>query len=180
MNLRPSGYEVAAVIAHEMAHIKNRDTLIMTITATISGALGMLAKMGGLFGRGGQSGGRRNPIMGMAAMVLAPMAAMLIQMMISRTREYEADRVGAEICGKPNDLADALEKISGIAPRIANQAAERNPETAHMFIFSPFLPGGLKKMFSTHPDPAERIRRLRDMEVQFSSGDASGPWSSAA
>ena len=173
--------EVAGVIAHEMAHIKNRDTLIMTITATISGALGMLAKMGGLFGGGRQSGRGRNPIMAIAASLLAPMAAMLVQMMISRTREYEADRVGAEISGKPHDLADALEEISNTAPRIANQAAERNPETAHLFIFSPFLPSGLRKMFSTHPDPAERIRRLRLMDNDVQGQDNSaGPWSSAA
>lgn len=176
--------EVAGVIAHELAHIKNRDTLIMTITATLSGALGMMAKMGGAFGRGGMRRGGGNPIMGIAAMVLAPMAAMVVQMMISRTREYEADRVGAEISGKPNDLANALEKIAGIAPRIENHAAQEYPQTAHMFIFSPFLPGGLRKMFSTHPDPAERIRRLREMKVaapeQDNDESGSGPWSSAA
>jgi len=174
--------EVAGVIAHEMAHIKNRDTLIMTITSTISGALGMLAKMGGLFGRGPQHG-NRNSMLSMVAMMLAPMAAMLIQMMISRAREYEADRIGAEISGKPHDLADALEKISGIAPRVDNYAAECNPETAHLFIVSPFIPAGIRKMFSTHPDPSERIRRLRSMaqpQPQSAADNYSSPQSTAA
>ena len=187
---RLSTDEVAGVIAHELAHIKNRDTLIMTITATISGAIGMLAKMGAMFGRGRSSvagqqpqGGGGNPIMGILAMVLAPLAAMIVQMAISRTREYEADRVGAAICGKPHDLADALEKIAGLAPQLPNRAAERNPETAHLFIASPFIPAGLRKLFSTHPDPKERIRRLRAMREQLvpeDIDDHQGPWSSAA
>ena len=161
---RLSEDEVAGVVAHELAHIKNRDTLIMTISATMAGALGMMAKFGMMFGRGGRSG-RGNPIMGIIAAIFAPMAAMLVQMTISRAREYEADRIGAEICKRPNDLADALEKISGIAPHVPNPTAEAHPTGAHMFIFRPLIPSGLKSLFSTHPPAGERIRRLRAMEL---------------
>ena len=179
---RLSMNEVAGVIAHELAHIKNRDTLIMTIAATISGAVGMLAKTGAFFGGGRHGNGRGNPLAGFLAMMIAPLAAMIVQMTISRTREYEADRIGAEICGKPHDLADALEKIAGLAPALPNHVAERHPETAHLFIFSPFIPSGLRGLFATHPDPAERIRRLRAMDGRGpeQQGAGSRVWSSAA
>ena len=132
---RLSSEEAAGVMAHELAHVKNRDTLTMTITATIAGAVGMLANFGLFFG-----GSRNNPlgIVGVLLMaILAPMAAALVQMAISRSREYEADRIGAEICGQPLWLASALEKIQAAAGQIDNQPAERNPATAHMFIINP-------------------------------------------
>lgn len=154
--------EVAGVLAHEMAHIKNRDTLTMTITATVAGAISMLANFA-LFFRGGDN--RQGPgILGaLAIMILAPMAAMLVQMAISRTREYEADRIGAEISGRPLWLASALGKISGAAHAIDNVEAERNPATAHMFIINPLHAHGMDNLFSTHPSTENRIARLKAM-----------------
>ena len=163
--------EVAGVMAHELAHVKNRDTLIMTITATIAGAIGMLANIAmfsNLFG-----GNRNNPmgIIGvLAVMILAPFAAMLVQMAISRTREYSADRMGAEISGHPLWLASALEKLEKGSQMIDNEAAERNPATAHMFIINPLHAHAADKLFSTHPNTANRIRLLREM------AGAAGPW----
>lgn len=171
---RLNSREVAGVIAHELAHIKHRDTLIMTVTATLSGAIGMLTHLAYFMGGNRQQGA--NPLVLLAASILAPLAAMIVQMAISRTREYAADREGAEICGNPNDLADALEKISRTAPSIPNRTAESHPETAHLFIFNPLLGSGLRRMFSTHPDPAERIRRLRGMSPAARMSVASGPW----
>lgn len=161
--------EVAGVMAHELAHVKNRDTLIMTITATIAGAIGMLAQFAIFFG-----GNRNNPlglIGTLALMILAPLAAMLVQTAISRAREYEADRVGAEICGRPLWLADALAKISHAAGRIDNRQAEANPASAHLFIVNPLHAHRVDGLFSTHPDVNERIRRLRAM-----TGGGAGPW----
>lgn len=154
--------EVAGVLAHEMAHIKNRDTLTMTITATVAGAISMLANFA-LFFRGGDN--RQGPgILGaLAIMILAPMAAMLVQMAISRAREYEADRIGAEISGRPLWLASALGKISGAAHAIDNVEAERNPATAHMFIINPLHSRGMDNLFSTHPSTENRIARLKAM-----------------
>ncbi len=154
--------EVAGVLAHEMAHIKNRDTLTMTITATVAGAISMLANFA-LFFRGGDN--RQGPgiIGSLAIMILAPMAAALVQMAISRTREYEADRIGAEISGRPLWLASALAKISGAADAIDNVAAERNPATAHMFIINPLHAHGMDNLFSTHPSTENRIARLKAM-----------------
>jgi heat shock protein HtpX len=165
--------EIAGVMAHELAHIKNRDTLIMTITATIAGAISMLANFAMFFGGNRQNGG--SPIAGIAVAILAPFAAMLVQTAISRSREYEADRMGAEISGRPLWLASALGKISGLAARIDNQAAERNPATAHMFIVNPLHAHAIDGLFSTHPKAEERIRRLRAMAGE---GDArrAGPW----
>lgn len=164
--------EIAAVMAHELAHIRNHDTTIMTITATFAGAISMLANFALFFGRG------RNNGMGLigtiALMVLAPIAAGLVQMAISRSREYEADRVGATICGNPLWLASALEKISGLAARIDNESAERNPATAHMFIVNPLHAHARDRLFSTHPDPANRIRALREMAG--ARGGAFSPW----
>ncbi len=165
--------ELAGVIAHELAHIKNRDTLIMTITATIAGAVGMLANFAIFFG-----GNRNNPlglIGTIALMILAPLAAALVQMAISRTREYEADRIGAEICGRPLWLASALQKLEQGARRIDNIPAENNPATAHMFIVNPLHAHSVDSLFSTHPNTANRVARLREMAGQ-PAGAASGPW----
>jgi len=161
---RLSQEEVAGVMAHELAHIRNRDTLLMTVTATIAGAISILANIASfqmLFGDN-----RNNPlgIVGVIlAMVLAPLAAMLVQMAISRTREYAADRAGAEICGEPRWLANALDGLSRHAPRIDNEQAERNPATAHMFIVNPLHARSIDGLFSTHPPMEERIRRLLSM-----------------
>lgn len=153
--------EVAGVMAHELAHIKNRDILIMTITASIAGALSGLINMLMFF-----SGGRRVGFLGtMLLMILAPIMASIVQMAISRSREYEADRVGAEICGRPEWLASALEKISGHAKVIDNVTAENNPATAHMFIINPLHMRAIDGLFSTHPKAEERIRRLREMKL---------------
>ena len=151
--------EIAAVMAHELAHIKNRDTTIMVVTATFAGAISMLANFMMFFGnrRDNQMG-----ILGMLAMmILAPLAASLIQMAISRSREYVADRVGAEICGNPMWLASALKRIEGFAQRIDNHSAERNPSTAHMFIINPLHAHKHDRLFSTHPSTANRIAALQ-------------------
>jgi heat shock protein HtpX len=168
--------EVAGVMAHELAHVKNRDTLVMTMTATIAGAISMLANFGMFFG-----GGRdRNPLgaIGMILMViLAPLAAMLVQMAISRTREYGADRGGAEISGQPMALASALAKISGAAHRIENPTAEANPATAHMFIINPLSGQRMDGLFSTHPDPRNRIDALKQFAQEIGAiRSNSGPW----
>ncbi|MCW8914696.1 MAG: zinc metalloprotease HtpX [Magnetovibrio sp.] len=166
--------EVAGVMAHELAHVKNRDTLVMTITATIAGALSMLANFALFFG--GSSGGRNNPlgIVGVILVaILAPMAAMLVQMAISRTREYEADRIGAEICGQPMWLASALDKLEQGAKRIDNVRAEDNPATAHMFIVNPLHAKSMDSLFSTHPNMKNRIERLQKMAGRMTSSSHS-------
>ena len=164
--------EVAGVMAHELAHVKNRDTLIMTITATIAGAISMLANFALFFGNN-----RNNP-MGLvgtlAMMFLAPMAAMLVQMAISRSREYEADRIGAEICGRPLWLASALDKLEKGAASIDNHAAERNPATAHMFIINPLHANAVDSLFSTHPNTRNRIAALERIAGLTNTGR--GPW----
>ena len=171
--LRPE--EVAGVMAHELAHIQNRDTLTMTITATLAGAISMLGNFAFLFG--GNRENNNNPfgfIGVLVAMIVAPMAAMLVQMAISRTREYSADRRGAEICGNPIWLASALGKIAGAAEHIHNEDAERNPATAHMFIINPLSGERMDNLFSTHPDTGNRIAALQRMAAEF--GQAStGP-----
>lgn len=162
------GDELAGVIAHELAHIKNRDTLIMTITATVAGAISMLANFALFFG------GRRDSPLGLigtiAIMILAPLAAMLVQMAISRSREYEADRIGAGIAGTPTGLAAALDKIASGAARIDNQAAENNPATAHLFIVNPLHAHKRDSLFSTHPATENRIKRLHALV-----GSGAGP-----
>jgi heat shock protein HtpX len=166
--------EVAAVMAHELAHVRNRDSLIMTITATLAGAIGMIANFGMMFGAGARdSNGRPNPvgaILGIAAAILAPLVAGLVQMAISRGREYEADRVGAEICGDPAALASALDKISRGAQAIHNDQAEANPASAHLFIVNPLAGGARDSLFSTHPAAQNRIARLMEMARGFGGG----------
>ena len=158
--------ELAGVIAHELAHIRNRDTLIMTVTATIAGALSMLANTamwGVMFGgRSSDQEQDSNPLAGLASIILAPIAALLIQMAISRSREYLADEDGARITGDPLSLATALRKIEFISRDTPLQTG--SPATAHLFILNPFARGGLMRLFSTHPPTEARIRRLHAMQ----------------
>ncbi|MBD9448817.1 zinc metalloprotease HtpX [Rhizobium sp. RHZ01] len=156
--------EVAGVMAHELAHVQNRDTLTMTITATLAGAISMLGNFAFFFG--GNRGNNNNPLgfIGvLLAMIVAPLAAMMVQMAISRTREYSADRRGAEICGNPLWLASALGKIARSASHVPNYDAERNPATAHMFIINPLTGAGVDNLFSTHPNTENRIAALQEM-----------------
>lgn len=170
--------EVAGVMAHELAHVQNRDTLTMTVTATLAGAIGMLANFALFFGR------ERTGLIGsIAIMIFAPMAAGLVQMAISRSREYVADKRGAEICGNPLWLASALEKIERGARAQINPYAERNPAMAHMYISNPLNGRGADNLFSTHPSTANRVEALRRMagEMGLSAAPApaarsSGPW----
>ncbi len=155
--------EIAGVVAHELAHIQHRDTLTMTVTATLAGALSMLANFGMFFGGNRQNGERSNMVVTILIAMLAPLAATLVQMAISRTREFEADRRGAEISGQPQALASALQKIAGQAKIIDNPRAEDNPATAHMFIINPLHMHVIDGLFSTHPRTEERIRRLLAM-----------------
>ena len=155
--------ELRGVMAHELAHVKHRDILISTISATMAGAIGMLANFGMMFGGRDEEGRPVNPIVSILVMILAPLAASLIQMAISRAREFEADRGGAEISGDPAALASALQKIQRIAQGIPLEAAEAHPETAQMMIMNPLSGGGLKGLFSTHPATEERVARLMAM-----------------
>ncbi|MGN6311786.1 MAG: zinc metalloprotease HtpX [Xanthobacteraceae bacterium] len=170
--------ELAGVVAHELAHIKHHDTLLMTITATIAGAISMLAQFGMFFGgsrnNNGQGGGL-GIIGSLAMMVLAPLGAMLVQMAISRTREYAADEMGARICGQPMWLASALSKIENFAHQIPNEEAERAPATAHMFIINPLSGHGMDNLFATHPSTANRIAALQQLSTQFGGGYAAAP-----
>lgn len=154
--------ELRGVMAHELTHVKNRDILISTITASVAGAISALAQFGMFFGgRGGDD--RPNPLVAIVIMILAPIAGMLIQMAISRTREFGADRGGAEISGDPNALADALTKIDAYARGIPMRTADAHPETAQMMIMNPLSGGGLRGLFTTHPATEERVARLRAM-----------------
>lgn len=162
-----SADEIAGVIAHELAHIKNRDTLIMTITATLAGAISMLANFALFFG-----GNRNNPlgIIGtLMVMFLAPVAAMLVQMAISRTREYDADKIGGEICGNPAFLASALKRLEAGARAIDNRTAEKNPASASLFIVNPLSGARADKLFSTHPSTENRVFRLMQQASAGSS-----------
>jgi heat shock protein HtpX len=178
--------ELAGVIAHELSHVRNRDTLIMTITATLAGAISMLANFAFFFG-GRDRNNPLGPIGTIAMVVLAPLAAVLVQMAISRTREYAADRMGATISGKPLSLASALRRISRAAQEIPNEAAEANPATAHLFIVNPLSGSGFDNLFSTHPNPENRIAALERMALEMPAQDAGrhdrqagsaarGPW----
>ncbi|MDP1625592.1 MAG: zinc metalloprotease HtpX [Parvibaculum sp.] len=164
--------ELAGVMAHELSHIKNRDTLTMTVTATIAGAISMLANFALFFG------GNRNAPGGfigvLALAILAPMAAGLVQMAISRTREYSADKGGAEISGNPLWLASALERIEGAARQTRNAGAERNPATAHMFIINPLNGEGRDNLFSTHPATGNRVAELRKLAQAMAAGRSRG------
>ena len=160
--------ELRGVMAHELAHVKHRDTLISTISATVAGAISSIAQFGMFFGgRGGDGERNVSPIVSMLMMFLAPMAAGLIQMAISRSREYEADRMGAEISKDPKALADALTKIHNYARQIPNQTAEMHPETGQMMIINPLAGVSFDSLFSTHPKTEERVARLMAMANQF-------------
>ena len=184
-----SDEEVAAVMAHELAHVQNRDTLTMTITATLAGAISMLGNFAFFFGGNRDNNNPFGFIGVLVAMLVAPFAAMLVQMTISRTREYAADRRGAEICGNPLWLASALKKIAMGASRVVNEDAERNPATAHMFIINPLNGQRMDSLFSTHPATENRIAALEAMADEFAAARSrrtarlattsvpqSGPW----
>ncbi|MCO4890978.1 MAG: zinc metalloprotease HtpX [Cupriavidus sp.] len=155
--------ELRGVMAHELAHVRHRDILTSTIAATMAGAISALANMAMFFGGRDENGNRTNPIASIAVAILAPLAASLIQMAISRAREFEADRGGAEISGDPQALASALDKIHRYAQGIPFQAAEEHPATAQMMIMNPLSGGGIANLFSTHPATEERIARLMQM-----------------
>ena len=157
--------ELRGVMAHELAHVKHRDILISTISATMAGAISMLANFAVFFGGRDSEGRPANPIAQIAVMLLAPLAASLIQMAISRAREFEADRGGAEISGDPRALAGALQKIQHYARGIPLETTERHPETAQMMIMNPLSAGGIRGLFSTHPSTEERVERLLQMAV---------------
>ncbi len=170
--------EVAGVMAHELAHIKNRDTLTMTVAATIGGAISMMAQylqFGMLFGgnRGNRNGNGLGWIGMLVAMIAAPFAATLVQMAISRSREYTADRMGAIICGNPLWLASALAKISSYAKRIPNEPAERVPAMAHLFIINPLTGRGVDSWFTTHPSTENRIAELEKLAQEFAQDQGS-------
>ena len=185
--------ELAGVMAHELAHVKNYDTLTMAVAATIGGAVSMLAQFlqfGAMFGGGNRegNGGGIGWIGAIIAAIVAPLAAMLVQMAVSRSREYQADRVGGLVCGNPLWLASALRKIEHYAREIPNEAAERAPGTAHLFIINPLTGQGMDNLFSTHPNTENRIAELERLAAEvgaappFStahSPSASGPWGSA-
>jgi len=181
--------ELAGVISHELAHIKNHDTLLMTVTATIAGAISMLAQFGLFFGganRSSNSNSGIGVIATLAIVVLAPLAAMLVQMAISRTREYTADNIGARISGNPAGLASALTKIDVAAHQIQNITAERDPATAHLFIINPLSGARMDNLFSTHPATENRIAALEQLAAQLgqapfgrttqSTPSTGGPW----
>lgn len=163
--------ELAGVVAHELAHIRSRDTLVMTLTATLAGAISMLAQFGFFFG--GRNNNSPFGVFGaLAAMIVAPMAAMLVQLAISRTREYEADRDGAEISGDPLALASALRKISAMSQRVQNMAARRTPGMAHMYIINPLTGRGGDNLFATHPSVDNRVAELEKLARQMQGAPA--------
>ena len=174
--------EIAGVMAHELAHVEHRDTLTMTVTATIAGAISMLANFGLFFGGSRNSNNPYGFVGVLVAAIVAPLAAMLVQMAISRTREYAADRRGAEIARNPLALASALKKIASGARRIPNMDAERNPATAHMFIINPLSGERMDNLFSTHPNTENRVAALEAMASEIAAAPAgrdsapSGPW----
>lgn len=180
---RLSQEEVAGVVAHELAHIKNRDILIMTMTATLAGAISMLANFGMFFGGNRNNGGIG--VLGTLAMaILAPLSAAVVQMAISRNREYKADQLGAEICQRPLWLASALKQLQAEVKRIPNEAAERNPSTAHMFIVNPLSGERMDNLFSTHPNTENRVAALTELAREMGQGGGQqagaqtqgGPW----
>jgi heat shock protein HtpX len=179
--------ELAGVIAHELAHVKNHDTLLMTVTATIAGAISMVAQFGMFFGGNRDNNNGPGIIGSLALMILAPLGAALVQMAISRTREYAADEMGARICGQPGWLASALAKIDNAAHQVPNYEAERAPATAHMFIINPLSGQGMDNLFATHPSTENRIAALRRLSGEWGTrapsppaGMPRGPWSGQA
>jgi heat shock protein HtpX len=164
---RLSREEIAGVMAHELAHVQNRDTLTMTVTATLAGAISMLGNFAFFFGGSRDSNNPFGFLGVLVAMIVAPFAAMIVQMAISRTREYSADRRGAEICENPEWLASALQKIAAAAGSHVNGTAERNPATAHMFIINPLNGQRADSLFSTHPDTANRVKALMEMAADL-------------
>ncbi|MFT3962148.1 zinc metalloprotease HtpX [Propionivibrio sp.] len=162
-----SAREIRGVMAHELAHVRHRDILISTISATMAGAISALANFAMFFGGRDSEGRPANPLAGLLVALLAPLAASLIQMAISRAREFEADRGGAEISGDPNALADALTKIDHYARGIPMIAAEEHPATAQMMIMNPLHGGGIANLFSTHPATEERVARLRALAAGY-------------
>ncbi len=177
------------MLAHELGHIKHHDTLLMTVTATIAGAISMLANFGFYFGGRSNNNGNIGMVGSLALMILGPLAAGLVQMAISRTREYEADREGAEISKRPLALASALQKIAGAAGHIPNMPAERNPASAHLFIVNPLSGARMDNLFSTHPNVENRVARLNELAREMGEAPApaaavplserdGGPWSS--
>ena len=188
---RLSHEEVAGVMAHELAHVQNRDTLTMTITATLAGAISMLGNFAFFFGGNRDNNNPLGFVGVLVAMIVAPLAAMLVQMAISRTREYAADRRGAEICGQPRWLASRSTRSRAAPSSIRNPDAERNPATAHLFIINPLSGERMDNLFSTHPDTENRIAALQAMErrirraapqprrdsVRADEPAAPGPWS---
>jgi heat shock protein HtpX len=191
---RLSHEEVAAVMAHELAHVQNRDTLTMTIVATLAGAISMLGNFAFFFGGNRDNNNPLGFVGVLIAMIVAPFAAMIVQMAVSRTREYAADRRGAEICGHPLWLASALDKIARTAERIPNADAERSPATAHLFIINPLSGERMDNLFSTHPATGNRIAALQAMAAEMAeqpipqeratqpnAGEApTGPWGGAS
>ena len=184
---RLSHEEVAAVMAHELAHVQHRDTLTMTIVATLAGAISMLGNFAFFFGGNRDNNNPFGFVGVLVAMIVAPFAAMIVQMAVSRTREYSADRRGAEICGNPLWLASALDKIARGAERIPNPDAERNPATAHLFIINPLSGERMDSLFSTHPATENRVAALQAMAREMGSHETapqaapgqSGPWGGA-
>lgn len=186
-----SQQELAGVIAHELAHIRNRDTLIMTVAATIGGAISSIAQFGMLFGGNRQNGGGHGALTGILVAIVAPLAAMVIQMAVSRSREYEADRLGAEICGEPVWLASALARIEQGVAQVVDERAEAHPATAPLFIINPLSGRGMDNLFSTHPATQNRINELQKLAAAwgrgwhvdqtssggFTAGAAGNPWS---
>ncbi|MBC2887391.1 zinc metalloprotease HtpX [Ochrobactrum sp. CM-21-5] len=184
--------EIAGVMAHELAHVQNRDTLTMTIVATLAGAISMLGNFAFFLGGNRENGNGIVGIIGtILAMIVAPFAAMIVQMAVSRTREYAADKRGAEICGNPLWLSSALNKIARSAKAIPNEEAEHNPATAHMFIINPLSGRGADSLFSTHPDTDNRIAALEQLAAEMGIRSAAmaarssapsqgaGPWGKA-
>ena len=178
--------EIAGVIGHELAHVRNHDTLTMTITATIAGAISMLAQFG-MFFRGGGRENNLGIVGSMLMLILAPLAAMIVQMAISRTREYAADNLGARISGSPDALASALVKIARIAEAVPNDTAETHPTTAPLFIINPLSGRGMDNLFSTHPSTANRVAALDELSREMGLGSfrakvpvgharSHGPW----
>ena len=162
--------EIAGVLAHELAHVKHHDTLTMTITATIAGAISMLAQFGMFFGGHRDNNNGMGIVGTLATAILAPIAAMLVQMAISRTREYAADNLGARISGQPMALASALAKIENIAHQVPNETAERSPATAHLFIINPLSGGAMDNLFATHPATESRIAALELLAAEMGVG----------